>query len=118
MGTVPTGEYTEPTPTMTAGIETIEDGRRQIDRIDDEILRLLSERGVVAIAIGALKRHGHSGEIDIVREHQIIARVAGENQGPFTDQQVSTVFFTVLTASRELQQAVDAGAVAAQTSEH
>lgn len=80
--------------------------RRQIDRIDDQLLRLLSKRARVALAIAEHKARTNSGVYAAGREKGVLARLVGRNAGPLPDRLVRTIFREIISASRSLQQAL------------
>jgi chorismate mutase/prephenate dehydratase len=89
--------------------ESVEAGRERIDGIDDQLLVLLNERASVAVAIAAVKRRDNLPEFDIVREHQILARLTALNQGPLSDEQVSQLFLILFDTTRSVQKASPEG---------
>ncbi len=79
--------------------------RKEIDRIDDEMLRLLNERSKSVIEIGKLKRqadaeaHLHTP----AREAEIVARLTKQNTGPFPNEAIRSVFREIMSASLSLE---------------
>ena len=63
----------------------LSDYRKEIDRIDDEILRLLNERSKSVVEIGKLKKQHDAGANlhTPAREAAIIERLVAQNSGPF-----------------------------------
>ncbi|KAF0100718.1 MAG: pheA [bacterium] len=75
--------------------------RRQIDAVDDQVLRLLNERARLAQAVGHLK----NGIIyKPEREAQVVRRMQAANAGPLTAESVSVIFKEVMSACRSLEQ--------------
>ncbi len=75
--------------------------RRQIDAVDDQVLRLLNERARLAQEIGHLK----NGVIyKPEREAQVVRRMQAGNAGPLTAESVSVIFKEVMSACRSLEQ--------------
>ncbi len=66
--------------------------RKAIDRIDDEILRLLNERSKSVIEIGKLKKQRDAGANlhTSAREAAIVERLIQQNTGPFPSEANST----------------------------
>ncbi len=75
--------------------------RAEIDRIDRQLLALLSERASHAHAIGQIK--GGTAAYRPEREAQILRRVAAENPGPLPDDAVQSIFRTVIGACLALE---------------
>ncbi len=77
--------------------------RRQIDRIDDQLLRLLNRRAQLALAVGAQKQRRRTAIYAPAREHGVLARVAGRNGGPLAASAVRAIFREIISASRGLE---------------
>lgn len=77
--------------------------RRRIDQIDDEILRLLTERAEQATAVGSAKE-GTDSPIHIPeRERQILDRLFKNNAGPLGDEAVEGIFKEIISACLSLE---------------
>ena len=75
--------------------------RRRIDAIDEEILKLLSERGRCARRVGELKQGAiYRPE----REAQVLRRIAALNPGPLPESAVRTIFREIMSACLALEQ--------------
>lgn len=75
--------------------------REGIDRADDEILRLLSERARFAHRIGEIKQ-GNIYRPE--REAQVLRRLVAANRGPLPDTAVQRIFREVMSACLALEQ--------------
>jgi chorismate mutase / prephenate dehydratase len=78
--------------------------RRQIDRIDDQLLRLLNRRARVALAIAEQKARSNSGVYAPAREKGVLARLQRLNRGPLPEPLVRAIFREIISASRSLEQ--------------
>ena len=78
--------------------------RREIDGIDDELLKLISRRAGIATRIGALKKGGPVYRPE--REAQILKRVQEQNPGPLAPERVAGVFREVISACRGLEETI------------
>ncbi len=79
--------------------------RKEIDRIDDAILRLLNERSVYVIEIGKLKKKSDT-EANLHtprRESEIVERLIGQNPGPFPNDAIRPVYREIMSASLSLE---------------
>src|SRR5437868_190859 len=79
--------------------------RDKIDRIDDEILRLLNERSKSVIEIGKLKKQ-RDAEANLhtpAREAAIIDRLTQANTGPFPNEAIRSVYREIMSASLSLE---------------
>jgi chorismate mutase/prephenate dehydratase len=78
--------------------------RRQIDRIDDQLLRLLNRRAELALAIAEQKARSNSGVYAPAREKGVLARLARASAGPLPESLVRAIFREIISASRSLEQ--------------
>ena len=79
--------------------------RRQIDRIDDEMLRLLGRRAAAARAIGRAKAADGRGVYVPAREKKILDRL-NRNRGELPATVVRAVFREVISACRSLERGI------------
>jgi len=77
--------------------------RERIDAIDQEVLRLVSERAAVAHAIGKLKTDGKVYRPE--REAQVLRGLADRNPGPLPGKAVTHLFTEIISACRALEDA-------------
>ncbi|MDD3801108.1 chorismate mutase [Desulfuromonas thiophila] len=82
---------------------TIDDIRREIDRLDDELLRIFNQRAALALQIGHLKKELGLPVYDPQREKRIFAKMTGNNPGPLDDQAIKRLFERVIDESRTLE---------------
>ncbi len=75
--------------------------REQIDAIDEQLLKLVSERAGHARAIGELKGGGPIYRPE--REAQILRRLLELNPGPLSGEAVTAIFRTVMSNCRALE---------------
>ncbi|MGQ0812314.1 MAG: chorismate mutase, partial [Nitrospiraceae bacterium] len=83
----------------------LQDYRQEIDRIDDEILRLLNERSNSVIQIGKLKKQkdAEANLHTVAREAAIIDRLMKQNSGPFPNDAIRPVYREIMSASLSLE---------------
>jgi chorismate mutase/prephenate dehydratase len=84
--------------------DEIEKLRRDIDRVDDELLAALERRAELAQKIGRLK--GGAPAYRPERETEILRRIAGRKPGALHKERVSAVFREVISACRGLEEAI------------
>ncbi|MDR3037205.1 MAG: chorismate mutase [Coriobacteriales bacterium] len=89
-------------PEDDAALTTIEELRAQIDDLDEQIVDLLNERAVHALAIRALKPKAQMGLFDPKREEEIYARVSAFNSGPLYSDDIRAIYATILKVSKEM----------------
>ncbi len=75
--------------------------REQIDRIDDELLKLVNERAALAQQIGHVK--GNSAVLRPEREAQVLQRMSVTNSGPLSNQGVIQLFTEIMSQCRALE---------------
>jgi len=81
--------------------EELKKYREQIDELDEQILKLVSERARLARTIGSLK---HGGPIyRPEREAQVLRRLQERNPGPLSNEAVTAIFRTVMSNCRALE---------------
>lgn len=78
--------------------------RSRIDAVDQEILKLVSERAAAAHAIGKLKGDGPVYRPE--REAQVLRQITTRNPGPLPDQTVMRLFTEIISACRALEDAL------------
>jgi chorismate mutase/prephenate dehydratase len=72
--------------------KTIEELRKEIDAVDNQVLALLNERAALVIEVGRLKS-AKKGEFHVPsREREIYERLASNNPGPFPNEAIKSVF--------------------------
>jgi chorismate mutase len=81
----------------------IDEWRRRIDAIDEQLMRLLNSRSACAVEIGRIKRRLGLPIYSAEREKWILDRVVRENPGPLDPLAVRRVFERVIDESRRLE---------------
>lgn len=81
----------------------IEDWRKEIDRIDEELVELLNERSKCAIEIGRLKRELGLPVYSPNRESEVIKHVTSLNGGPLEPEAVRRLFERIIDESRSIE---------------
>ena len=84
--------------------DELEKLRREIDAVDDELLKLINRRAGLASRIGTAKAGAPAYRPE--REAEILRRVAQANPGPLAAERVSAVFREVISACRGLEEAI------------
>ncbi|MEB6225749.1 bifunctional 3-deoxy-7-phosphoheptulonate synthase/chorismate mutase [Mammaliicoccus sciuri] len=81
----------------------LENLRKRIEGINDEILALLQERGILAKKIGEEKRKQGTQVYDPQREKEMLNHLIDNNQGPYNDNTIKQLFKEIFKASTDLQ---------------
>lgn len=77
--------------------------RREIDAVDRTILEKLNERARLVQQVGDHKRARGAPIYSAGRERDLVARLVGENAGPFPDAGLRSVFREIISATRSLE---------------
>ena len=77
--------------------------RKEIDRIDLHLLKLLNRRAVFAQRIGGLKEEKGLPIFDGKREDSVLRRMIRANPGPLSTAAVRGIFREILSHNRRLQ---------------
>ena len=80
--------------------------RGEIDRLDDEILRLLNARAALVGQVAQLKERAQVPFYVPSREKQIIDRLVAQNPGPFPSHAIRNVFQEIFSACLSLEKTV------------
>ena len=78
----------------------IQEWRSRIDKVDEQLLRLLSVRAQLAIEIGRGKREEGVELHDPVREQEVVRRVLEANPGVLDGEAISRLFRGIVDESR------------------
>ncbi len=79
------------------------DWRAKIDALDEQIVKLISERAVAANAIGELKHRSGLPVYEPQREQHVFAHVKRVNPGPLPDQEIQHIYERLIDVMRTLQ---------------
>ena len=77
--------------------------REAIDRVDEEIARLLNERAGIAIEIGRIKKRSGEKLFDPAREQDIFSRLIEQNAGPLSADALVRIFERIIDESRRVE---------------
>lgn len=82
---------------------TIEDWRDEIDRLDEQLVKLLNARSQCAIELGRIKRELGLAIYSPDREREVIAHVTGISPGPLDRDAVRRLFERIIDESRSIE---------------
>ncbi len=80
--------------------------RKQIDRLDERLLALISQRASMALLIGRIKRQAKWPVYDARRESFVIRHMTERNRGPLSPGAIRHIFQAVLSECRRRQRPV------------
>ena len=81
----------------------IERWRKEIDELDEELLRLLNMRARLAVKVGSLKRASGMPVRDRDREQFVLDRLQQANRGPLDQEAVLRLFRRIIKESRRAE---------------
>ncbi len=81
--------------------------RKEVDRVNRELLRLLSERGRLVQEIGRIQTELGLPHYDPKREEEMLGYLTAENPGPFPDETIKKLFKEIFQASLDLEERQD-----------
>lgn len=84
-------------------VDTLKKLREELGKRDREILRLLNERGRLALEVGRVKSRNGQEVYDPSQEAKVLAQLTGNNTGPLPDPAVRNIFREIISSSRALQ---------------
>ncbi|MDD2316842.1 MAG: prephenate dehydratase [Desulfobacterales bacterium] len=85
---------------------SIEDLRRQIDQIDQNILKLINQRLMLAQQIGNLKGLNGAPVLDPDREARLMKSLCDANKGPLKTEELRHIFSEIIAAARRVQRPI------------
>jgi len=77
--------------------------RKQIDAIDEQLLKLLNERAEWAVRAGQWKKTNHQPVWQPNREMQILHHVEQSNPGPLDNAAIRRLFERIIDEARSLE---------------
>src|SRR5579871_3204510 len=77
--------------------------RKEIDRIDEQMLQLLNRRAELAQQIGHAKSSARSHYFTPEREHTVYKRLQQSNRGPLEWESVRSIYKEIISACRALE---------------
>ena len=81
----------------------IEDWRDEIDKLDEQLVKLLNARSQCAIELGRIKRELGLAIYSPDREREVIAHVTGVNHGPLDRDAMRRLFERIIDESRRIE---------------
>ena len=88
--------------------QAIDELRRRIDAIDEQLVVLLNERAACALGIGEVKERLGLPIYQPAREAEVLAHVGQVNSGPLSAAALVRVFERIIDEARRLERAAAA----------
>lgn len=89
-------------------MSALDELRRRIDAIDEELVALLSARAECALEIGREKKAAGLDIYQPAREADVLAHVQQVNGGPLDDAAMKRLFERIIDEARRLERIADA----------
>jgi chorismate mutase len=89
------------------GMTRLEELRRRIDDIDEQLVRLLSARAECALEIGHEKKSAGLEVYQPSREAEVLGHVQRVNMGPLDDGAIKRLFERIIDEARRLERLAD-----------
>ena len=77
--------------------------RDQIDRLDEQLVRLLNDRATSALQLGALKSHAGIETYQPEREIAVLQHARDTNGGPLGADAITRLFERIIDENRRLE---------------
>jgi chorismate mutase/prephenate dehydratase len=77
--------------------------RKEIDRLDNDIVRLLSQRMKLSERVGSLKASNGHRVYDRSREKEVLARLCHKRKAPLKEKDLILIYKKILHVSRQYQ---------------
>lgn len=85
----------------------IQELRQQIDGLNLEILKLLSQRGKISLEIGHIQTNTGLSQYDPKRELEMLQDLTDANEGPFDNATIKSLFKNIFQASMATSQTAE-----------
>ena len=89
--------------------ESLDDLRRDIDSLDEQLVKILGQRAELVRKVGHLKADAGTPIFDPGRERDVLARVIAINPGPYDDDHIQAIYREIMAASRNLEEPTRVG---------
>lgn len=88
-------------------VSRLDELRRRIDEIDEQLVALLSARAQCALAVGHEKKTAGLEVYQPTREAEVIQHVQRVNLGPLDDAAIKRLFERIIDEARRLERIAD-----------
>jgi len=77
--------------------------RKKINKLDNDILRLINERTRIALDIGRVKKNSGSEIFVPAREKEVYERILKQNKGPMNQDSLRSIYREIMSAALALE---------------
>jgi chorismate mutase / prephenate dehydratase len=78
--------------------------RKEIDRVDTDLLELLNRRASLSLEVGRIKEGARECVFKPFREKEVLGKLLETNAGPLPREHLQAIYREILSSSRRLQQ--------------
>jgi chorismate mutase/prephenate dehydratase len=78
---------------------SLEELRKQIDKVDSKLIELLNERARIVIEVGKLKSKNAGPIYSPAREKEVLNKIARANKGPLPDKTLAAIWRELMSGS-------------------
>ncbi len=82
---------------------TLEALRAKIDRLDQQLLKVMNQRAKIALEIGKFKDANGISAYAPAREGEVLRRVSALNEGPLSERCIRAIYRELISGSRSLE---------------
>lgn len=79
--------------------------RKEIDRVDQDLLALFNRRAALSLEVGRIKAHEPGIIFKPLREREVLDGLAAQNSGPLPEEHLRAIWREIFSSSRALQRA-------------
>jgi chorismate mutase len=90
------------------GMSRLDELRRRIDAIDEQLVQLLSARAGCALEIGREKKREGLDLYQPERESEVLGHVQNVNAGPLDNEAIKRLFERIIDEARRLERVAEA----------
>ena len=87
----------------TRQTESLDELRKRIDAIDEQLVELLNRRADVVVSVGKVKQLSGTAIYAPDREHEVLQRIGRLNPGPLPDKTVTAIWRELMSGSFALE---------------
>lgn len=81
----------------------IDDWRKRIDELNEELIALLNKRATFATEIGKIKKELGLPVLDQTRENAVLEKVGAMTKGPLSPESIKEIFRTIMAETRKVE---------------
>lgn len=81
----------------------IDDWRKRIDELNEELIALLNKRATFATEIGKIKKELGLPVLDQTRENAVLEKVGTMTKGPLSSESIKEIFRTIMAETRKVE---------------